>query len=64
MTVIVIVGVLSAVALPSFLSQAGKAKGTEAKAQISSIMKDAAAVYQQGGGERPGRRNGHRTRHR
>ena len=48
MTVIVIVGVLSAVALPSFLSQAGKAKGTEAKAQISSIMKDAAAVYQQG----------------
>ena len=49
MIVIVIVGVLSAVALPNFLSQTGKAKGTEAKAQISAIMKDGAAIYQQGG---------------
>ena len=49
MTVIVIVGILSAVALPSFLSQGAKAKGTEATAQISSIMKDAAAIYQQEG---------------
>jgi len=47
MTVIVIVGVLSAVALPSFLNQSAKAKGTEATAQITSIMKDAAAIYQQ-----------------
>ena len=49
MIVIVIVGVLSAVALPNFLSQTGKAKGTEAKSQISAIMKDGAAIYQQGG---------------
>ena len=49
MIVIVIVGVLSAVALPNFLSQTGKAKGTEAKAQISAIMKNGAAIYQQGG---------------
>jgi type IV pilus assembly protein PilA len=49
MIVIVIVGVLSSVALPNFLSQTGKAKGTEAKSQISSIMKNAAAEYQQGG---------------
>jgi type IV pilus assembly protein PilA len=51
MTVIVIVGILSAVALPSFLSQASKAKGTEARSQISSIMKDAAAIYQQDGAQ-------------
>ena len=49
MIVIVIVGVLSAVALPNFLSQTGKAKGTEAKSQISAIMKNAAAEFQQGG---------------
>ncbi len=47
MTVIVIVGVLSAVALPSFLSQSAKAKGTEATTQISSVIKDASAVHQQ-----------------
>ena len=46
MVVIVIVGILSAVALPGFLSQATKAKGTEAKSEISSIIKNAAAEYQ------------------
>ncbi len=49
MIVIVIVGVLSAVALPNFLNQTGKAKGTEAKSQISAVMKEASAFYQQGG---------------
>lgn len=49
MIVIVIVGVLSAVALPNFLAQTGKAKGTEAKSQISAVMKNAAAEFQQGG---------------
>jgi type IV pilus assembly protein PilA len=34
---IVIVGVLSTVALPSFLNQVGKARGTEAKSNIGSI---------------------------
>ena len=49
MIVIVIVGVLSAVALPNFLSQTNKAKGTEARSQISSIVKGAAASYLEGG---------------
>ena len=39
MIVIVIVGILSSVALPNFLSQSNKAKGTEAKSQISAIIK-------------------------
>ena len=47
MVVIVIVGVLSAVALPNFLSQTARAKGTEAKSQISAVIKNAAAEYQQ-----------------
>lgn len=45
MIVIVIVGILSAVALPNFLSQTDKAKATEAKTGISSIMKQAQASY-------------------
>jgi len=49
MVVIVIVGVLSAVALPNFLNQTSRAKGTEAKSQISAILKNAAAEFQQGG---------------
>ena len=39
MIVIVIVGVLSAVALPQFLNQTGKAKLTEAKTLASSYVK-------------------------
>ena len=49
MVVIVIVGILSAVALPNFLNQSSRAKGTEAKSQISAILKNAAAEFQQGG---------------
>ena len=49
MIVIVIVGVLSAVALPNFLSQTSKAKAVEAKSQMSAITKTASAEYQQGG---------------
>ena len=47
MTVIVIVGVLSAVALPSFMSQSAKAKATEATQQVSSVLKDAKSIYTQ-----------------
>ncbi|QNJ02589.1 type IV pilin PilA [Synechococcus sp. PROS-U-1] len=47
MIVIVIVGILSAVALPNFLSQTSKAKATEAKSQISAMIKNASADYQQ-----------------
>ena len=49
MVVIVIVGILSAVALPGFLSQATKAKGTEAKSEISAIIKNGSAEFQLGG---------------
>ena len=45
MIVIVIVGVLSAVALPNFLGQQNKAKITEATSKISAILKSAHAEY-------------------
>ena len=54
MIVIVIVGVLSAVALPNFLGQTNKAKGTEGRSQISSIVKGAAASYLEGGDTKVG----------
>jgi len=38
MIVIVIVGILSAVALPNFLNQASKAKATECTTQIGSVL--------------------------
>jgi type IV pilus assembly protein PilA len=49
MIVIVIVGILSAVALPNFLNQTVKAKGAEAKSQVSAITKTGAAEFQDGG---------------
>ena len=49
MIVIVIVGILSSVALPNFLSQSNKAKGTEAKTQATSLIKTAASLYSDGG---------------
>ena len=49
MVVVTIVGILSAVALPNFLSQADKAKATEAKTQITSILKQAHAKYLEDG---------------
>ena len=45
MIVIVIVGVLSAVALPSFLGQQNKAKITEATTKLSAILKSSQAEY-------------------
>ena len=45
MVVIVIVGILSAVALPNFLGQAGKAKVTEAQSRISAALKAAGSEY-------------------
>ena len=41
MIVIVIVGILSAVALPNFLNQAGRARVTEAQSKISAALKQA-----------------------
>ena len=48
MVVIVIVGILSAVALPNFLAQSDKAKGTEAKSQIAAALKRGHADAQEG----------------
>lgn len=39
LVVIIIIGILSAIALPSFLNQANKAKQTEAKQYVSSMNK-------------------------
>ena len=49
MVVIVIVGILSAIALPNFLKQTDKAKATEAKQNISSTLKQAQAQYVEDG---------------
>ena len=45
MIVIVIVGVLSAVALPNFLGQTKKARATEAQSAISAAYKNAQQLY-------------------
>jgi type IV pilus assembly protein PilA len=49
LVVIIIIGILSAIALPSFLSQANKAKQSEAKQYISSINKGQQAFYAERG---------------
>ena len=48
---IVIVGVLSAVALPNFLGQQTKAKVTEATSKVSSILKSSHAEYTYSGSD-------------
>jgi len=45
LVVIIIIGILSAIALPSFLNQANKAKQTEAKQYVASINKGQQAYY-------------------
>lgn len=45
LVVIIIIGILSAIALPSFLSQANKAKQSEGKQYASSVNKAQQAVY-------------------
>ena len=49
LVVVAIVGILSAVALPNFLSQTDKAKATEAKTQLASTLKQAHAKYLEDG---------------
>jgi len=49
MIVIVIVGILSAVALPNFLSQTSKAKATEAKTLASAALKEAQVAWTESG---------------
>ena len=45
LVVIILIGILSAIALPSFLNQANKAKQSEAKQYIASINKGQKAYY-------------------
>ncbi len=45
LVVIIIIGILSAIALPSFLNQANKAKQSEAKQYIAWINKGQQAYY-------------------
>ncbi|MGL6283848.1 MAG: type IV pilin-like G/H family protein [Microcoleaceae cyanobacterium] len=45
LVVIIIIGILSAIALPSFLNQANKAKQSEAKQYVASINKGQQAYY-------------------
>ena len=45
MVVIVIVGILAGVALPNFLNQTAKAKGTEAKTKLNGLLKEAHAEF-------------------
>ena len=45
LVVIIIIGILAAIALPSFLNQANKAKQTEAKQTLSAMNKTQQAYY-------------------
>ena len=45
LVVIIIIGILSAIALPSFLNQANKAKQSEAKQYIASLNKGQQAFF-------------------
>lgn len=45
LVVIIIIGILAAIALPSFLSQANKAKQAEAKAYVSALNRTQQAYY-------------------
>ena len=45
LVVIIIIGILSAIALPAFLNQANKAKQSEAKQYIAPIDKGQPAYY-------------------
>ena len=51
MIVIVIVGILSAVALPNFMKQTDKAKATEAKTSLTAIIKQAQASFVEDGND-------------
>ncbi|MEG4280325.1 type IV pilin-like G/H family protein [Microcoleus sp. MON1_C1] len=50
LVVIIIIGILSAIALPSFLSQANKAKQSEAKQYIGSMNRAQQAKYAEDNG--------------
>ena len=45
LVVIIIIGILAAIALPSFLNQANKAKQSEAKQYVGTLMRSQQAYY-------------------
>ncbi|MGB3768282.1 MAG: type IV pilin-like G/H family protein [Phormidesmis sp.] len=49
LVVIIIIGILSAIALPSFLNQANKARQSEAKTYVGSINRGQQAYYLENG---------------
>ncbi|NEP34586.1 MAG: prepilin-type N-terminal cleavage/methylation domain-containing protein [Moorea sp. SIO3B2] len=49
LVVIIIIGILSAIALPSFLNQANKAKQSEAKTYVGSMNRSQQAYYLENG---------------
>ena len=49
LVVIIIIGILSAIALPSFLNQANKAKQSEAKTYVGSLNKGQQAIFTEKG---------------
>ncbi len=49
LVVIIIIGILSAIALPSFLNQANKAKQSEAKTVVGSMNRAQQAYYMENG---------------
>ncbi len=49
LVVIIIIGILSAIALPSFLNQANKAKQSEAKQYVGSMNRSQQAKYAENG---------------
>ncbi|MEB3231835.1 MAG: type IV pilin-like G/H family protein [Leptolyngbyaceae bacterium] len=49
LVVIIIIGILSAIALPSFLNQANKAKESEAKTYVGSMNRGQQAFYTENG---------------
>ena len=49
LVVIIIIGILSAIALPSFLNQANKARASEAKAYTGSMNRGQQAYYMENG---------------
>ncbi|MEO1389766.1 MAG: type IV pilin-like G/H family protein [Cyanobacteria bacterium J06634_6] len=56
LVVIIIIGILSAIALPSFLNQANKAKQSEAKTYVGSLNRAQQAYYMENGSMAPAAR--------
>ena len=53
LVVMIIIGILAAIAIPVFLSQREKARDTAAKADVSTLGKEVAAYYVDGTGDVP-----------